>query len=368
MDWQFGPERPGVRRVGVSHLFRRRPFATTRCGRRAVTSQPDTRFDTARGGDSAQPDLSIVIVSWNEWPKLRLCLSSIYANTSAATEIIVVDNGSSDRTPELVREQFPNVDLHCNTRNLGATKALNFGFARARGDLVLKLDADTELLPGCLDRLLDFLRQHPEVDVVAPRTFNTDGTIQETARNFPGPLSGLFGRQSTLTRWFPNNPMSRHYLSRRFLAATEPFEVDQVGGAFMLFRRRLLADIGFLDEGFFVYWDDTDWCHRARAARKRIFCVPAAQIFHHETNARGKRKRPSRIWRFHFGAHRVYTRWHTLGYWDPRAILAGIALFGRALLLIAYHSVLRLRPETPKIRVEPGVIPADSRPTGTDRR
>src|SRR4029077_13130482 len=202
-----------------------------------------------------------------------------------------------------------------------------------------------ELLPGCLERLLDFLRRHPEADVVAPRTFNTDGTGQETARHFPRALLGIFGRQSTLTRWFPSNPISRRYLARQFLETTEPFEVDQIGGAFMLFRRHLLTEVGFLDEGFFVYWDDTDWCHRARAAGKRIFCVPAAEIFHHETNARGKRKRPSRIWRFHYGAHRVYTRWQTLGYWDPRSILAGIALFGRALLLIAYHSILRLRPE-----------------------
>jgi hypothetical protein len=333
-----------------------------------VTSLPDERLAIALSSDAAQPIISIVIVSWNEWPKLEQCLTSIYNDAPVDVEVLVIDNGSADGTAELVRERFPNVDLHCNMRNLGATKALNLGFARARGEFLLKLDADTELLPGCLARLLDFLHRHPEVDVVAPRTFNTDGTVQETARSFPGALSGIFGRQSTLTRWFPNNPISSRYLARQFLETTEPFEVDQIGGAFMLFRRHLLTEVGFLDEGFFVYWDDTDWCHRARAAGKRIFCVPVAEIFHHETNARGKRKRPSRIWRFHYGAHRVYTRWQTLGYWDPRAILAGIALFGRALLLIAYHSILRLRPESPHPRVERGVVPPDSSHIGADRR
>lgn len=302
-----------------------------------MTSRPNERLEAPPPSDAARPTLSIVIVSWNEWPKLELCLTSIYDNTSCDIEVLVVDNGSADRTPELVRQHFPKVDLHCNIRNQGASKALNVGFARARGEFVLKLDADTELLPGCLDRLLDFLRRHPEVDVVGPRTLNTDGTIQETARGFPGALSGIFGRQSTLTRWFPNNPISRRYLARDFLKATEPFEVDQVGGAFMLFRRRILTEIGYLDEGYYHYWDDTDWCFRMRAAGRRLFCVPAARAYHHEGNARGKRKRPKRIWMFHYNAYRFYTRWRTLGYWDPRSIFAGIALLARALLLMSYH-------------------------------
>lgn len=300
-------------------------------------------------GQPAPPNLSIVIVSWNEWPKLRQCLTSIHRGMLPAVEVLVIDNASSDGTPDLIRTQFPSVDVHCNRRNLGATKALNFGFARARGEFILKLDADTELMNDCTARLLEFLDRHPDVDLVAPRTFNTDGTIQETARHFPGALSGIFGRQSTLTRWFPNNPISRRYLARQFLAATEPFEVDQVGGAFMLFRRRLLSEVGFLDEGYYHYWDDSDWCCRLRAADKRIFCVPAAEIFHHEGNARGKRKRPKRIWMFHYNAYRFYTRWRTLGYGDPRSVLAGFALLARALLLMGYHSMPRRRSEVAAI-------------------
>jgi N-acetylglucosaminyl-diphospho-decaprenol L-rhamnosyltransferase len=302
-----------------------------------VTTEVD---DLSVTQSAAAPVLSIVIVSWNEWPKLQLCLHSIYRSTLPETEILVIDNGSADGTPDLVRKEFPEVRLYCNQRNLGASKALNSGFARARGEFIIKLDADTELMPDCIDRLLEFMRERPEVDVVGPRTLNTDGTIQETARNFPGALSGIFGRQSTLTRWFPNNPVSRRYLARQFLDATEPFEVDQVGGAFMLFRRRVLTEVGYLDEGYYHYWDDTDWCYRIGAAGKRLFCVPAAQAYHHEGNARGKRKRPKRIWMFHYNAYRFYTRWRTLGYWDPRSVFAGIALLGRALILMTYHSIL----------------------------
>ena len=310
-----------------------------------MMSPSDEGLDAMSRDPATVPNLSIVIVSWNEWPKLQQCLTSIYRSTLPAVEVTVIDNASSDGTPDFIRTQFPSVHLHCNRRNLGATKALNFGFARARGEFVLKLDADTELMSDCIDRLLEFLRRDPDVDVVGPRTFNTDGTIQETARHFPGALSGLFGRQSTLTRWFPNNPISRRYLARQFLDSTEPFEVEQVGGAFMLFRRHLLSEVGFLDEGYYHYWDDTDWCWRLRAAGKRIFCVPAAEIFHHEGNARGKRKRPKRIWMFHYNAYRFYTRWQTLGYWDPRSVLAGSALLSRALLLMAYHSLPRRHSE-----------------------
>jgi GT2 family glycosyltransferase len=301
-------------------------------------------------GVVVDPTISIVIVGWNDWPKLRDCLTTVYRNEPPAVEVLVVDNASSDGTPDFIRREFPAVELRCNTRNLGASKALNLGFACAKGEFIVKLDPDTELLDGCLALLLDFMNRHPEADLVAPRTFNTDGTTQETARNFPGVLNGLFGRQSTLTRWFPNNPISRRYLARQFLDATEPFEVQQVGGACMFFRRRLLSEVGFLDEGYYHYWDDTDWCYRLRDASKRIFCVPAAQIFHHEGNARGKRKRPKRVWMFHYNAYRLYTRWQTLGYWDPRSLFAGAALVTRALLLIAYHSVPRRTSETTPAR------------------
>jgi lipopolysaccharide/colanic/teichoic acid biosynthesis glycosyltransferase/GT2 family glycosyltransferase len=294
-------------------------------------------------GDAATPDLSVVIVSWNEWSRLQDCLRSIYRSPPPGRnfEILVVDNGSSDGTGERLRCEFPLVKLHRNSRNLGASKALNLGFAKADGEYILKLDADTELVEGCIDRLLEFLQSRPDVEMVAPRTFNTDGTIQETARAFPGPLSALFGRQSSLTRWFPNNLLSQRYLARQHLGASEPFEVDQLGGALMLFRRRVLTEVGFLDESYYHYWDDTDWCYRLRGAGKRLFCVPAARAFHHEGNARGNRKRPKRIWMFHYNAHRLYTRWQTLGYWDPRSALAGCALLARALLMIAYHMLPR---------------------------
>jgi N-acetylglucosaminyl-diphospho-decaprenol L-rhamnosyltransferase len=326
---------------------------------RDITEQRDLADMTL--GKTTVPVLSIVIVSWNDWDKLQRCLTSIYSDHLPAFEVIIIDNASADGTPEYVRAQFPDVELHCNSENVGHSKALNFGFQRARGELILLLDQDTELLPNSIGRMLGFLNSHPEADLVAPRTYNTDGTVQESARNFPTPMNGIFGRQSLLTRWFPANPISRRYLARQNLNASEPFEVEQVGGACMFFRRDLLATVGLWDESYFAYWNDTEWCYRVRAAGNRIFCVPAAEIYHHETSARRKGKRPIRIWLFHYNAYRLYTRWQTLGYGDPRSILAGFVLVARAGLLIAYNSILprTAEPDTAPLAASgaPGEVP-----------
>jgi len=294
-----------------------------------------------------KPEVSVIIVSWNDWPKLHTCLRSLENGAPSDTEVIVIDNASVDNTLENIRKYFPLVRLYCNDRNMGHCKPVNQGLAASRGRYILLLDSDTELLDDCFTRLHAFLEARPEVAVVAPRTFNTDGSVQETARDFPTPLGGLFGRQSLLTRIFPNNPVTRQYLRREFINEAEPFEVEQVGSAAMLFRRELYERFGPWDEGYFAYWNDTDWCRRLRVAGERIFCLPTAHLIHHEGNSRGKRKSPSRLWRFHYGAWRFYTRWYTFGWWDPRSIAAAMALSLRAGLLLAANYRPRLSAASP---------------------
>ena len=284
----------------------------------------------ARAGTAGGPEISVLIISWNDWPKLQACLASLMRSAMASHEIIVVDNASSNGTPDRVQAMYPAVRLIRNAQNVGHTRAVNQAFGLATGNYILLLDSDTELEPDCVSILHGHLVRHPDVDLVAPRTFNTDGTVQETARNFPTPLSGLFGRQTLLTRWFPNNPISARYLQRAQLDDREPFPVQQVGGACMFFRRELLDVVGPWDASYFGYWVDTDWCYQLHAKDRRVVCVPAARMVHHESNARGKRKSAKRIWIFHYGAYQLYTRWHTRGPWDPRAILAGAALLASA--------------------------------------
>jgi GT2 family glycosyltransferase len=288
------------------------------------------------------PQVSVIIVSWNDWPKLYACLRSLESSALPGTEIIVVDNGSIDNTPENIGKYFPSIRLYRNDRNMGHCKPVNQGMAVSRGRYIFLLDSDTELIGDCFTSLYAFLEARPEVAAVAPRTFNTDGSVQETARNFPTPLGGLFGRQSLLARAFPNNPITRRYLRRECISETEPFEVEQVGSAAILFRRELYEQYGPWDEGYFAYWNDTDWCRRLRVAGERIFCLPTAHLIHHEANSRGKRKSLLRLWLFHYGAWRFYTRWYTFGWWDPRSIAAAMALGMRGGLMLAANYRPRL--------------------------
>jgi GT2 family glycosyltransferase len=291
--------------------------------------------------ESPRPVLSLLIISWNGWSLLERCLASIRASHFHDLEILVVDNGSTDDTIPELRARHDDVRLQLNPTNLGYNRAVNQGLELVRGEYVLLLDYDTELRSDTMARLLGFLRERGDVSVAAPRMLNGDGTIQETARNFPSVLNGLFGRQSLLTRRFPDNRFSRRYLRRDALTATGPFEVEQVSSAAVMFPRALALEAGPWDDAYPSYWADSDWCMRLRRMGKRIFCVPQAVVVHHEQNRPGRRREHARIWMFHKGAYRFYTKHYTFGALDPRSLFAAIALGARALLLIASS---RLKP------------------------
>jgi N-acetylglucosaminyl-diphospho-decaprenol L-rhamnosyltransferase len=278
-------------------------------------------------------DLSIVIATCNSGDFIGPCLDSILQDDSLRTEIIVVDNASRDRTVETIRARFPRVTLLVNQANSGHCRATNRGLAAATAPFVMVLDADTIILPGTLRHIVEFLRAHPEVAIAAPRMLNVDGSLQETARAFPTVANAVFGRQTVLTRLFPNNRFSRAYLRRDRCGDNAPFAVDWVSAACMAFRRSLVARLGPWDEGFGGYWVDADWCARAHIVG-RVYCVPEGRVVHVEQNRRDRRKGSGRIRQFHAGVYRFYRKHYTRGVWDPRALAAAAALSLRAALLV----------------------------------
>jgi GT2 family glycosyltransferase len=299
-------------------------------------SQPDGRSS----GSSAE--LSYVLASHNSWRHLDACLSSFPEAGVPDYEIVVVDNASTDGTPELLKQHYPRVRLFLNAKNVGHCGAVNQGLQHAHGEYIAVLDADTVLDPLASYDLLNFLRSNREVAIAAPRMLNPDGSIQETARSFPAFWNGIFGRQSLITRLFPNNPFARNYLRKDALQATTPFQVDWVSAAFMMFHRSLPERVGSFDEGYQGYWVDADWCKTAQAAGS-VYCVPSARVVHHEQNRTGRKKGRARIILFHQGAYRFYRKHSTFGRLDPRAIVAGAALFTRCALLLAAD---RFRPDS----------------------
>ncbi|HYP14112.1 MAG TPA: glycosyltransferase family 2 protein, partial [Bryobacteraceae bacterium] len=282
----------------------------------------------------------VVLASRNTWDFVKACLSSIPRAGVEDYEIIVVDNASTDNTVARLKSEFPHVRTIVNPVNEGHCRAMNQGIAMASAEYVLVLDADTVLWPDSASRLIEFMRSRADVAIAAPRMLNPDGSIQETARTFPSVINGLFGRQSLLTRLFPDNRFSRAYMRHDKIDASQPFEVDWVSAAAMIFRRSLPDDIGLWDEDIKGYWVDADWCKTAHRAGK-VYCVPSAGVTHFEQNRWGKKKGASRIILFHAGAYRFYRKHFTAGLLDPRAILAGVALGSRALLLLSLDSFRR---------------------------
>ncbi|MGC9468043.1 MAG: glycosyltransferase family 2 protein [Anaerolineae bacterium] len=229
---------------------------------------------------SPSPTLSVVIVSWNVRTLLEAALHSVLAFSVSGSklEVIVVDNASTDGTVEMVGASFPQVRLIANRQNLGFTGGNNQGISAAKGDYILLLNSDAELLDGALDQMIHYLEMHPDVGLVGPQLLNSDGSHQSSRRRFPTPMV-LFLESTWLEGLAPRSSLDRYYCLDR--SPTERQEVDWVTGAAMMVRREVVDQVGPFDEGFFMYSEELDWCRRIRNAGWRIVYVPEAKVVHH---------------------------------------------------------------------------------------
>lgn len=225
-------------------------------------------------------EVSFVLVSWNVCELVRRSLTSILAESAGIqAEIILVDNASRDGTGQMVQAEFPSVHLIANPDNRGFTAGNNQALALAEGRYLFLLNPDTELLPGATKALVDFLESNPQVGIAAPQLLNPNGTIQSSRRRFPTFATALL-ESTRLQRWFPHNPwLSRYYVLDK--PDDEPQEVDWVVGAAMLARREVYQQVGGLDEGYFMYSEELDWCYRAKLAGWRVVYFPGARVVHH---------------------------------------------------------------------------------------
>ncbi len=229
---------------------------------------------------SEVPDLSVVVINLNGKGLLRDCLESLRgAAPRHRLETIVVDNGSTDGSPQMVREDFPEAVLVENEENLGFTRANNQGIERARGRYVMLLNNDTRVLPGAFSEAVEYLDEHRSTGVAGLKLLNEDGSLQLSCRRFPSFSQALFNRYSLLTQLFPNNRFSREYLMTD-IQHDRIQEVDWVSGACLVIRRDLLEEIGPLDERFFMYSEDVDYCYRAWQSGWRVVYLPFAQVYH----------------------------------------------------------------------------------------
>ena len=286
-------------------------------------------------------DLSVCIVSWNTRQDLEQALASLpEAAAGLDYEVIVVDNGSHDGSPALVRQRFPQVQLIGNPGNLGFAAANNQALARSKGDFLLLLNPDTVARGQALHRLVEFMRAHPGCAVAGAKLLNADGSLQYSCRRFPRLMTGFF-RKTPLGRLLPHNRYNQLYLMTDWDHAS-PREVDWVSGAAAIISRRALKDVGPLDEGYYMYCEDVDWCWRARQRGWQVCYVPDAVITHYI--GRSSDQRPfAMVLRFHASMIRFYWKHYAVQYPRPLRWIPALGILVRCGLMLAQNlgAVLR---------------------------
>jgi GT2 family glycosyltransferase len=228
-------------------------------------------------------DLSIVIVNWNTRDLLRHCLASLSNTTGVSCETIVVDNGSTDGSLEMLKARFPEVRVISKERNIGFAAANNCGLAQARGRYCLLLNSDTRVDPDTLTRMVQFMDNHSVAGACGPQLLNADGTLQPSGRGFPTLASALGELLPMPEGWrqsLRGKEQRRDY--------NQACQVDEVSGAALCLRRKALHEIGLLDDEFFFLGEDIDLCWRLKRAGWKVFYVPDARVMHLWGGSRNK--------------------------------------------------------------------------------
>jgi len=243
--------------------------------------------ERGRPSPLTRPEVSIAIVSYNTRDLLRRCLATIGCGTTRPYEVIVVDNASADGSAAMVSEEFPSVRLLENRENAGYSRAVNQAIRSAAGTYVLVLNPDIEVLPGSIDALARHLDEHPDTGIAGGKLLNPDGTLQYSCRTFYT-LSTLLHRRTPIGKLFPDSRVEREHLMMDWDHETVR-EVDWMLGACLMVRSEAIRDVGLMDERFFMYFEDVDWCYRMKQHGWRVMYVPEARMkhVHRRDSARG---------------------------------------------------------------------------------
>jgi GT2 family glycosyltransferase len=231
--------------------------------------------------------LSLILVTWNAKHYVHECLVSLcQQELSVNAEIIVVDNASSDGTPAMVRTEFPHIMLVENPTNLGFSTANNIGIKKARGEYLCLINSDVNVPPHCLQTIYNFMVQHPKIGVLGPRMLTPEGAIGRSYMRFPT-LWNCMCSALSLSKVCRNNTLCGGVLMPDF-DNERTAEVDVLNGWFLVVRRQALDQVGTLDERFFMYGEDIDWCYRFhKAGWKRIYFAGVSAL--HYGGASSKR-------------------------------------------------------------------------------
>ncbi|WP_145324265.1 glycosyltransferase family 2 protein [Paenibacillus xylanexedens] len=281
----------------------------------------------SKNNSSYDPDISIIIVNFNTRQLTLDCLASVYASqTFYQYEVIVIDNASHDGSVEAIREVYPDVQLIANQNNSGFSVANNQGMEVAKGRYILLLNSDTVIQSDTLHTMIYFMDRHPEMGASGCKVILPDGSLDKACkRGFPTP-SASFYYAFGISRLFPDRPKFNQY-QLGHLSPDDEYPVDCLVGAFMLVRRETIEQVGGLDETFFMYGEDIDWCYRIKEAGWGIFYYPRTYIVHYK-GASARRKPLKITYEFH-RAMWVFHRKHYAKKYNPltnAVVWVGISL------------------------------------------
>jgi GT2 family glycosyltransferase len=224
-------------------------------------------------------DVSVIIVNWNTKQLLRDCISSVYEHSDDIDyEIIVIDNASTDGSTEMVKADFPQVVLIENPDNRGFATANNQGIAIAKGRYVLLLNSDTVVLNDAIANTVRFADENPKTAVIGCRVLNPDKTLQRTCFMYPSVFNMLLS-STYLYKLFPKN----RFFGREQMTWWDRDDirrVDVVTGCYMLVRQDAIEQVGMMDENFFMYGEETDWCYRFQKSGWEVMFAPVGEIIH----------------------------------------------------------------------------------------
>lgn len=257
---------------------------------------------------SARTELDVVVVSHGAGELLRRCLGSLERHPASGleTRVTVVDSGSTDGTPEMVEREFPGVRL-IRRGNIGFSAANNVVLRESEAGAVLLLNPDTEVYAGTLDAALERLWSEPRIGMVGVKLVTETGELDHACkRSFPTPLGALAHFTGLGRRQDASETLGQYRATH--LGDDEPGEVDAVNGAFMLCRGEAVREVGPLDEGYWLYMEDLDWCRRFWNAGWRVFYEPAGTALHVKGGSSGARRAPRQEIAFHRGMARFYRR------------------------------------------------------------
>ncbi|MEX2447398.1 MAG: glycosyltransferase family 2 protein [Solirubrobacterales bacterium] len=309
-------------------------------------------------------DLGVVIVAHGAEGLLRRCLRSLERHPPVGTmRVTVVDSGSPDSTPEMVEREFPAVRL-IRRGNIGFSAANNLILREHEADAYLLLNPDTEVYAGTLDAALARLRGEERIGMVGVKLVTESGELDHACkRSFPTPLSAL-AHFAGVGRGEGAGPALSQYRATQ-LGDDEPGEVDAVNGAFMLCRAQAVREVGLLDEGYWLYMEDLDWCRRFWDAGWRVFYEPAGTALHLKGGSSAGRRAPRQEIAFHRGMGRFY-RQHEAAEHNPLLNLAVYAGIGAKLATsLAITAVQTAKARNDKTRrsgsslAKRGTTPAD---------